>query len=518
MHRPRRCIVLLYVILIVTFRMISCASDVAIGLPLRGEWEVQTSVPPVSPHYRFIFFDDKTLAIFDDADRMFEKNVMSDVTDRSFVATIVYAAEDHPVPGIAGTTTYATYRFIGEDILILRFYDDDTKSTLYVKFQLGRVADSAIRDRTPPEQRYSLSSDEHRTFSREDCLSLKEADFDLQLPDWQYSRVGGELKVIRNHQLSDSQFGIISIPGGGATTRSGLPYATFRIDCKGRLADTTVSFMAHVPQSSEWRYPYVVLAVDADNDGQADGWVVGSRRMGFGSIRHGDTIWHEYRLDADTPIHAADYRVNLGSRFLPQNKGLFSDLVETPMRDERKWGDLQVVFAGVSAGAWGGSSFKAYVDDIKVCSARPPKPKTLAVQLQDLWRDLLYDFDGEGTVAITGFSTREGESTGLAILLDEMAIQAFDDRKTLQIIDRERVVKFLNDRFLTPFDLLDTGKAIEIGELLQADYIFTGTIIEMAASAVVFGRILNVQTGQIMSTAQLSIPLDDELQYLLGGS
>ena len=98
-----------------------------------------------------------------------------------------------------------------------------------------------------------------------------------------------------------------------------------------------------------------------------------------------------------------------------------------------------------------------------------------------------------------------------------MIVQEFSDFEALRIIGRERVEKLIKDRSLNPFDLVDTGKAVEIGHLLQADYIFTGTIVGMPTSVVIFGRILNVRTGEIEATEQVNLPVNDELQILLGG-
>ncbi len=51
---------------------------------------------------------------------------------------------------------------------------------------------------------------------------------------------------------------------------------------------------------------------------------------------------------------------------------------------------------------------------------------------------------------------------------------------------------------------MDTSRAIEIGKFLTANYIVTGSLIEMSGSVVIFGRIINVETGEIESVAQVS--------------
>jgi hypothetical protein len=514
----RGIVIFIFAALLAPIVVNSCASSETVDDLLIGEWDVTTSVPSVSPHHRFVFFEDNTFAIYDENGRMIEKNEMTDTTDHSFVGNVVYAAKHHPVPGIAGTSTYATYRFIGKDTLILRFYDDDTLETLYVKFQLDRAAYTSSADPTPAAGQESISSEEAVVFRDEDCSSLVTIDFDSKMPDWQYSREGAHLEVVHDPLINDTQIGVITVPGGTAANRSGLPYATFRIDYQGRLGDTIASFRAHIPKSSyEWRSPYVVFAVTADGDPEPDGWVVGGRRVGSGYDPRADKTWFEYRLDMDAPVHAADYRENLGGKFTPHNMGTFADLVKTPLRDERVWGDLRIVFVGVSAGAWGGPAFKAYVDDIKVCTTRPPEPETLHALLKTLCRNLAHDLGtkGEGTIAISGFSTREGKSSELNTLLDEMVLLEFTELGTLEVIGHEQVDRLLTEQALALPDLMDTGRAVDIGKLLTANYIFTGTIVEMPTSVVIFGRILDVETGQIEATQQVTVPKNDELQALL---
>jgi TolB-like protein len=50
---------------------------------------------------------------------------------------------------------------------------------------------------------------------------------------------------------------------------------------------------------------------------------------------------------------------------------------------------------------------------------------------------------------------------------------------------------------------LDTDVAIRVGSLLGAQYIITGQIIPMSSQVIVFGRVINVETGEIISAAQI---------------
>ena len=53
------------------------------------------------------------------------------------------------------------------------------------------------------------------------------------------------------------------------------------------------------------------------------------------------------------------------------------------------------------------------------------------------------------------------------------------------------------------------------GRLMAADYIVTGTVVEMSTSVVIFGRIINIETGEVESVAQVIVPKDSEMKKLL---
>ena len=73
----------------------------------------------------------------------------------------------------------------------------------------------------------------------------------------------------------------------------------------------------------------------------------------------------------------------------------------------------------------------------------------------------------------------------------------------------------LKEQELALTDLMDTSKAIDVGKLLTANYIVTGSVIEMANSVIIFGRIINVESGEVESVAQVIVPKDQEVEKLL---
>lgn len=145
------------------------------------------------------------------------------------------------------------------------------------------------------------------------------------------------------------------------------------------------------------------------------------------------------------------------------------------------------------------------------------KERSLQELIGNLFREMTLDLGSKekGAISITGFTTRDGKSSDLITLLNEMAMLEITKHKTLQVIERDRLNMILEEQKLALSDLMDTANAIEIGKLLTANYILTGSVIEMADSVVIFGRIINVETAEIESVAQVIVPRNEEMNAML---
>lgn len=145
------------------------------------------------------------------------------------------------------------------------------------------------------------------------------------------------------------------------------------------------------------------------------------------------------------------------------------------------------------------------------------KERSLQEHIGNLFREMTLDLGPKekGVISITGFTTRDGKSSDLITLLNEMAMLEITKHKTLQVIERDRLDMILEEQKLALSDLMDTSNAIEIGKLLTANYILTGSVIEMPGSVVIFGRIINVETAEIESVAQVIVPRNEEMNAML---
>lgn len=145
------------------------------------------------------------------------------------------------------------------------------------------------------------------------------------------------------------------------------------------------------------------------------------------------------------------------------------------------------------------------------------RERPLEEHLENLFREMTCDLKlkDRGVVAISGFIGKTGESSGLTELLNEMAVTEIGKIDTLTLVERERLGDLLVEQNLSLSGLTDTSTAIEIGRLLSASYLITGSVIEMESSVVIFGRIINVESGEIESAAQVIVPRDRDIRQLL---
>jgi Ca-activated chloride channel homolog len=148
----------------------------------------------------------------------------------------------------------------------------------------------------------------------------------------------------------------------------------------------------------------------------------------------------------------------------------------------------------------------------------PPTPeRSLNEHLGNLFKEMILDLKlkGSGVVAVSGFALDGNPSAGLLTLLDEMALSEISKIDSFMLVERQQINVVLKEQKMSLSGLMDTSQAIQIGMLLSANYIVTGTVIEMNSTIIIFGRIINVGTGEVESVAQIIVPKDEDVEKLL---
>jgi TolB-like protein len=155
---------------------------------------------------------------------------------------------------------------------------------------------------------------------------------------------------------------------------------------------------------------------------------------------------------------------------------------------------------------------KADLEIVPQTSERPVEER-----LNALFQEITLDLQEKkpGTIAVSGFTTRDGKTSGLIALLDELAVVAIGKVERMTLTERKSLDVILKEQELALSDLMDTSNAIRVGQFLAADYLLTGSVIEMERTVIIFGRVINVQTAEIESVAQVVVPKSGGLKKLL---
>jgi hypothetical protein len=104
--------------------------------------------------------------------------------------------------------------------------------------------------------------------------------------------------------------------------------------------------------------------------------------------------------------------------------------------------------------------------------------------MDNLFKEMTLDLKtrSAGTVAVSGFTMSDGNTPSLVTMLNESAVVEFGRIDTLTLVERGRLEVVLEEQSLQLTGLVDTNTAIRVGELLAAEFIVTGSVIEMASS------------------------------------
>ena len=149
-------------------------------------------------------------------------------------------------------------------------------------------------------------------------------------------------------------------------------------------------------------------------------------------------------------------------------------------------------------------------------SAQNANLELLQDRLSALCKEIGLSFPaGQRSIAaFAPFSMRGvDDETALLAFINESALVSLAQTPGLTLVERSRLDEVRAEQNLARQGLLDTDAAIEVGKLLGAHYMITGQVIPMSAQAIIFARVIHVQTGEIISAAQVFVE-----NSIIGGS
>lgn len=108
---------------------------------------------------------------------------------------------------------------------------------------------------------------------------------------------------------------------------------------------------------------------------------------------------------------------------------------------------------------------------------------------------------GQITVAVGDFENRTDRLylDSWAILIPEYLAGELSRSRDITVVDRERLDAVLDERKLQMAGLTDSSAALEIGRMLSAQYMITGTVSEIGGWIRIDSRITSVATGRMVA-------------------
>ncbi|MBN2201034.1 hypothetical protein JW777_03700 [bacterium] len=108
---------------------------------------------------------------------------------------------------------------------------------------------------------------------------------------------------------------------------------------------------------------------------------------------------------------------------------------------------------------------------------------------------------GQITVAVGDFENRTDRLylDSWAILIPEYLAGELSRSRDITVVDRERLDAVLDERKLQMAGLTDSSAALEIGRMLSAQYMVTGTVSEIGGWIRIDSRITSVATGRMVA-------------------
>jgi Mg-chelatase subunit ChlD len=132
-------------------------------------------------------------------------------------------------------------------------------------------------------------------------------------------------------------------------------------------------------------------------------------------------------------------------------------------------------------------------------------------RLEELAEELALALEGRagGSIAFFGFTSGGVEAALLQNTVDRITRARLAKLAGFGIIGEPAIEEALAELEVSPRELLDNTVALKAGIGLKADVVLVGRIVEMPASTVVFGKLLDCASGAVLSVAQVILAAED---------
>lgn len=149
------------------------------------------------------------------------------------------------------------------------------------------------------------------------------------------------------------------------------------------------------------------------------------------------------------------------------------------------------------------------------------RPLVLAFSLIALAPALLFG-QADTRPGIAVFPFANGGSFGadredleaLSIGIQQMLLTELSQNTALRVVERSVLRQLLEEQSLATSGQVDAGTAARVGKVVGARYVVTGVFIDLSGNFRMDGRIIDVETSEILKTAQVRDRRDNLYQLL----
>lgn len=119
-------------------------------------------------------------------------------------------------------------------------------------------------------------------------------------------------------------------------------------------------------------------------------------------------------------------------------------------------------------------------------------------------------------IAVVPFRELGGEPTVFGTFAAEELVTDLVNIGGLELVERTTLDKVMGELKLNESGAIDPASAKQVGKLVGADAIITGTITDLQSYVGVNCRLIDTQTGHIFGAAEARIVKDDDVKKILG--
>lgn len=154
---------------------------------------------------------------------------------------------------------------------------------------------------------------------------------------------------------------------------------------------------------------------------------------------------------------------------------------------------------------------------VMVSVSLPVQAGKLTAGVGDLAKEIVSSLNDTGRyrVMILDFDEVGGKPSALGrFLAEELTVRLFKTKK-LEVADRQLLGKVLYENRTSLGNLLETTSTRDLGRMLGVNALIMGTYADLGAAVAINIRLINTETGGIISVAGVEIAKDEGIKQLL---